>query len=150
MSPHPERKPADKPITLNVTPLSHASEDALGRKPGRPKKTGMPPMPALTVTPLEKEMYDYFISAYLQEYPDLTPSDKIVLQLAGVVYIEIWRTSVQELESGQVITMARQDLYARMRGLLDSMAVTRKQRQKTQPVEDPQAEVRDQLRELFG
>jgi len=150
MPPRPTRTPQDKPATLSVVPLSQAAPEAVGRKPGRPKKSGMPPMPELQVTPLEKQMYDYFISAYLEEYPDLTASDKIVLQLAGVVYVEIWRVNVQELESGQVITMARQDLYARMRGLLDSMAVTRKQRKRAGEGDDPSSQTRDELMRLLS
>lgn len=150
MPPRPSRNPDDKPATLSVVPLSQAAETAVGRKPGRPRKSEMPPMPALQVTPLEKQMYDYFISAYLEEYPDLTPSDKILLQLAAIEYIKYHRVAAQELESGQVISMARQHPYTQMRGLLDSMAVTRKQRKRDGSDDTTASETQAKLRELFG
>jgi hypothetical protein len=107
-------------------------------------------MPRLEVSPLEQQMYDAFIAAQLEENPDLTQSDKMLLQLAGIEFLKYHRVAAQELESGQVISMARQHPYTQMRGLLDSLSVTRKQRKRAGEGDDPSSQTRDELMRLLS
>jgi hypothetical protein len=103
----------------------------------------MPPLPELQMSEAEKPMYDYFIDAYLDENPDLTRSDKILLSLAGIEYIKYLRVAAKELETGEVISMARQHPYTNMCRLLEQLSVTRRARKKTGQTED------DPAREAF-
>ncbi len=100
----------------------------------------MPPLPAMKMTPLEQDLYDYFLASYQQEYPDLSSTDHLHLHLAAVEYVKYLRVIGYELESGQVITMSRQHPGVQMRALLDQLSVTRKARTAgRKPEEDPDA-----------
>lgn len=102
----------------------------------------MPPLPKFELSPYEQEWFDYFFETHLLEYPDLTEGDKLLLLLADIEFIKYLRVAGAELESGEVISQARQHPGTQMNALLDRLAATRKQRQK-QPREedDPNADL---------
>lgn len=97
--------------------------------------------------PVEQELFDFFMDAYREQYPDLTPTDNLMLYLAGIEWIKYLRVAREELETGKVITMSRQHPGVQMRALLDQLSVTRRARQaRGKPEEDPEAQ---ELRDFF-
>ncbi|GHO44543.1 hypothetical protein [Ktedonospora formicarum] len=134
---------------LKVVPLDKALERE--KKSGRPKKLEMPALPQALfdgMTELERAHFFYFVDAYREEYPDLTPTDVLNLHMAGLEYISYLRIQAQQISTGEVISQARQHPGVQMRALLDQLSVTRKQRQqqnKGQDDRDKQA-----ARELFA
>ena len=121
-----------RPITSTRQPIN--------RKVGRPEKLIMPDMPALAFTAAEQPIFDFFIAAYNEQYPDLTATDQLTLFLAGIEFIKYIRVAQEELETGKVITMSRQHPGVNYRALLDQLSVTRKSRiAKTNPTEDEDA-----------
>ncbi len=126
--------PEKRDPTLDARPLDDVIP--IKRGVGRPKKLAPPPRPVMQLAPLEQDMLDYFIQEYTSLYPDLTPADHLLLFLAGLEYIKYLRIIQEELETGKVISMARQHPGTNMRALLDMLSVTRKTR-KTKPDEDP-------------
>jgi hypothetical protein len=114
---------------------------------GRPAKLVMPPMPLMPMSSVEQDIFNYFIDAYNEQFPDLTPVDQLTLFLAGIEFVKYLRVAREELETGKVITMSRQHPGVNMRALLDQLSVTRKARTAhTKPDEDPEAK---ELREFF-
>lgn len=97
------------------------------------------------MTDVEQSLFDYFIEAYKQQYPDMVPTDHLLLHLAGLEYIKYLRVVAEELETGKVISMARQHPGVNMRALLDQLSVTRKARTSrgTKEEEPEAAELRD-------
>jgi hypothetical protein len=75
----------------------------------------------------------------------MVPTDYLILHLAGLEYIKYLRVVAEELETGKVISMARQHPGVNMRALLDQLSVTRKARtSRGQKEEDSDAqEIRD-------
>jgi hypothetical protein len=145
------RTPKDTPETFDVPPLTTpAAPLILTRDRGRPKKNGMPPMPSLQISDLEQQMLDSFISGYLREYPDLTESDKFILQLAGLEYINYHRVLAQELESGKIISMARQAPYTPFYAALDRLSVTRRERVKKDGPNAASKAAQEDIRRLFS
>lgn len=141
----PEQTKNETPQAILVKPLTLTE-----RKPakvGRPAKLTMPPLPQMPMTAVEQGLFDYFMSAYQEQYPDLTSTDLLLLHLAALEYIKYLRVVAEELETGKVISMARQHPGVNMRALLDQLSVTRKARTaRAKPEEDDDA--RD-LREFF-
>jgi hypothetical protein len=131
--------------TFKVKPLTK-TEPPKERGAGRPPKLVMPDMPLLPMTEPEQALFDYFLEAYKQQYPDLTPTDLLMLWLAGIEFIKYIRVVAEELETGKVISMARQHPGVQMRALLDQLSVTRKARTAGKQQEDPEAA---ELREFF-
>jgi hypothetical protein len=129
----PEKKsPASKPETLKVIPLSRPSAEE--PRTGRPRKLKMPDLPQEIydgMSDIEREHFDFFLNAIRQEYPDLTHTDNIFLVMAGLDYINSLRLQVQQLKSGDLVTMSRQHPGVQLRAWLDMLSVTRKARQGT-------------------
>lgn len=107
----------------------------------------MPALPELAMSDAEKELFDYFLWAYHAEYPDLKPTDNLILYLAAIEWIKYLRMSREELETGKLITMSRQHPGTNLRGLLDQLSVTRKARTRGQ--KDEESEEAKELREFF-
>lgn len=99
----------------------------------------------------ERALFDFWLAAYKEQYPDMVPTDHLLLHLAGLEYIKYLRVIAEELETGKVISMARQHPGVNMRALLDQLSVTRKARNTGKPTEDETAkETREKLDQLFG
>lgn len=137
MAPPRRGQPNEKPEVLTTPPVTNI------RHIGRPPVAKEPKKPDFHFTEEEQERYDWFIKCYQDEYPDLTPSDKLILELAGVAYIKLLRMCVVEIETGQLITMARQNPSTDFTRFLDMLSVTRKQRQRTAPA--PNDDATDEL-----
>ncbi len=101
--------------TLQARPLTVAQQPK-PRPVGRPEKLVMPPLPEMRMTDLERDLFDYFLASYQQQYPDLVPTDFILLHLAALEYIKWLRIIAEELETGRVISQARQHPAVNMRG----------------------------------
>lgn len=111
----------------------------------------MPPMPLLKLNELEQQWYDWIIQSYLTEFPDLTDTDKMQLPLLAIEYIKYLRVAARELESGEVLSMARMHPFTNLKGLMEQLAVTRKAKKSDKTSEpDPQAEARKKLLEMLG
>lgn len=114
---------------------------------GRPKKLTMPPIPQMAMNEVEQPLFDYFMQSYQEQYPDLLPTDLLLLYLAGLEFIKYLRVVAEELESGKVMSMARQHPGISMRALLDQLSVTRRARtQRAKPDDDEEAK---EIREFF-
>lgn len=125
--------------SLHVHPLTQ-TEPIKKTGAGRPAKLVMPPMPLMPMTEVEQGLFDFFQAAYKEQFPDLTPTDLLMLYLAGLEFVKYMRVVAEELETGKVISMARQHPGVNMRALLDQLSVTRKARvAKGKPEEDEDA-----------
>lgn len=127
----PYKKP-QSPM-LAVVPVTGSPSE---KKNGRPRKLVPPAPPNFSMTDYEQQVYDYVINSYLVEYPDLTPTDHLYLPLIAAEYIKYLRVVQKEFTDGEVLSQARQHPYTQLKGLLDALSITRKQRAK-QPAEDP-------------
>jgi hypothetical protein len=144
----PSRKTNDPNETSQavlVRPLTE-TEPVKSRGAGRPARLTMPDLPKMPMTEPEQALFDYFMDAYKQQYPDMVPTDLLILHLAALEYIKYLRVVAEELETGKVISMARQHPGVNMRALLDQLSVTRKARTQGKKEEDPDAR---ELREFF-
>src|SRR5258708_19834780 len=112
---------------MHARPLEAAPQKS-GRPVGRPAKMEMPALPELALNPVEQDLLDYFLWAYHTEFPDLKPTDNLILFLAAVEWIKYLRMIREELETGKLVTMSRQHPGVSLRGLLDQLSVTRKAR----------------------
>lgn len=122
---------------LNVKPLQIIDHP---RPTGRPKKVVVRPL-NLPMTDDERARYTAFQDYIIEENPDLTASDKMLLELAAIELIKYLRLVQWELENNTSVTMSRQHPGVQMRALLDQMSVTRKSRQQSgRKGEDPEAE----------
>lgn len=128
----------EKQANLSVIPLEVASQ--IDHKIGRPRKTlKLPPLPQEILdgmTPLEQEHFKFFIASFERDYPGMTPSDLLCLNQAAIEYINLLRVQATQMQTKQVISMARQHPGVQLRQWLDAMSVTRKQRQATEPKKD--------------
>lgn len=114
--------------TISAPALTESEEPTVKRR-GRPAtRVEMPPLPMMEMGANEKALQVYFIEAYRLDYPDMSQTDLILLHLASLEYIKYLRVVAEELETGKVISQARQHPGVNMRALLDQMAVTRKAR----------------------
>ena len=141
----PSLRPASNPTAkLTAKPLT-TIQPATPRSAGRPAKLVMPDLPQMPMTDVEQALFDYFLTAYKSEYPDMTPTDHLMLHLAGLEYIKYLRVVSEELETGTVISMARQHPGVNMRALLDQLSVTRKARTagKKEADSDDEKELKD-------
>src|SRR6266568_1134520 len=92
---HPTRAPkqlSDTPAQTHtqftdIKPLT-STMPARRTQAGRPKKLVMPDLPEMKMTDIEQNLFEFFMAAYEQEYPDLTPTDHLILHLAGLKYIQ--------------------------------------------------------------
>lgn len=140
------RLPAQQ--TFSTKPLNTTPKEP---KVGRPSKLVMPDMPTMPMTAGEQAMFDFWIAAFREQYPDLVPTDQLLLYLAGLEFIKYLRVIAEELETGKVISMARQHPGVNMRALLDQLSVTRKARTAGKQTDDETAkETRAKLDQLFG
>ena len=130
--------------TIHAAPLTVVQKPK-ARTVGRPEKLVMPPLPNLPMTPVEQELFDFFMEAYKQQYPDMVPTDHLLLHLAGAEYIKYMRILAEEMKTGKILSMARQHPAVQMRGLLDMLSVTRKARtMRNKPDDSPEeAELKD-------
>src|SRR6266704_2972289 len=110
-------------------------------KVGRPRLH--PPMPLLDLNPEERILFDGYMADWLDAYPDLTSSDYRLLWLSGIKYLQFLRLLKKEVETGNLLSMARTHPAVEMRALLDQVSVTRRARTKEQITNDPNA---DELR----
>ena len=142
-NPPQKKQPINDTQSLRVHPLTETEPSK--RSVGRPSKLTMPDLPRMPMTDVEQSLFDYFIEAYKQQYPDMVPTDHLLLHLAGLEYIKYLRVVAEELETGKVISMARQHPGVNMRALLDQLSVTRKARTSrgTKEEEPEAAELRD-------
>lgn len=141
-----QRLPAQQ--TFSTKPLNTVPTE---KKVGRPPKLVMPDLPQMPMTDGEQAMFDFWIAAFKEQYPDLVPTDHLLLYLAGLEFIKYLRVIAEELETGKVISMARQHPGVNMRALLDQLSVTRKARTTGKPSEDETTkETREKLDRLFG
>lgn len=134
-----------KDISIHTKPLETALPKTRGR--GRPARIEQPPLPTMELSDGEQQLQTYFIEAYRLDYPDLTPTDLILLHLASLEYVKYLRVVQKELETGEVISQARQHPAVNMRGLLDQMGATRRVRNAGRKSDDNKddAELRDAL-----
>lgn len=126
---------------IKVTPLRALPPET--KRSGRPKKLRMPPMPQEimdAMSELEQEHFTFFIESIKEEYPDLTMSDMIYLQQAGLEYINTLRLQVEQLRSGQLVTMSRQHPSVQFRAWIDLLSVSRKQRPQAKTQDDAERE----------
>jgi hypothetical protein len=130
---------------LSVPKLTETEKPRL-RSVGRPAKLVAPPMPKMPMEPAEQDLFDFFMDAFKDQYPDLTPTDLLLLYLAGIEFIKYMRVAAEELATGKVISMARQHPGTQMRSLLDSLSVTRKARLAKGKAEDEDG---NELRDFF-
>ena len=145
-SPNPRRKSEQ---SINVRPLSIVKSTP--SKVGRPPKLEPPDMPEMPMTEGERALFDFWIAAFKQQYPDLVPTDHLLLFLAGLEFIKYLRIIAMELEEHTVISMARQHPGVNMRALLDQLSVTRKARNQGKTSDDDEAKrAREELGKLFG
>lgn len=144
-----KQKPQAKPELLLVAPLEASPEQP--RSAGRPRKKPMPPMPLFKLNDLEQQWYEWIIQSYLTEFPDLSDTDKMQLPLLAIEYIKYLRVAAKELETGEVISMARQHPFTNLKGLMEQLSVTRKARKSDKSnVPDPQEEAREKLLKMLG
>jgi hypothetical protein len=133
---------ADRSDSIRVIKLERAS-DTSAPKRGRPKKLTFPALPQEIydgMTELEREHFEFFINAHLEQYPDLLPTDYIALYSAGMEYIAYLRMQASQLATGQLVSMARQHPGVQLRAWMDSLSVTRKQRGPASKKDDEAAE----------
>ena len=130
--------------SMSVRPLT-VTEVVKG--PGRPRKLPIPTMPDMPMKPEERALFVYFIDSYREQYPDMVPTDHLILFLAGLEYIKYLRVIQEELDTGKVISMARQHPGVNMRALLDQLSVTRKAR--NVGAKSPEDEATNNARNLF-
>jgi hypothetical protein len=95
---------------------------------GRPKKREMPALPNMPMSESERAIFEFWMEEFKAEHPDLSGTDELLLFLAGIEFIKYLRVQAEELETGKVISMARQHPGVNMRALLDQLSVTRKAR----------------------
>lgn len=98
------------------------------KRRGRPARIEQPQLPAMAMSEQESNMQAFFVASYMNDYPDMSPTDIILLQLASYEYVKYYRILQEEFETGKVISMARQHPGVNMRALLDQMGVTRRAR----------------------
>lgn len=143
---NPDQPTNETSQALIVKPLTEAAPTKL-RSVGRPAKLEMPPLPRMPMEPVEERLFEYFMESYKEQYPDMVPTDHLILHLAALEYVKYLRVVAEELETGKVISMARQHPGVNMRALLDQLSVTRKARTaRGQKEEEPEAR---ELREFF-
>lgn len=144
-----ERADNETSQSLIVRALTEA-EAPRNKTVGRPARLEMPALPRMPMEEVERDLFDYFMASYKEQYPDMVPTDHLILHLAALEYIKYLRVVAEELETGRVISMARQHPGVNMRALLDQLSVTRKARTlRSKPDEDPNAaELRDFFLEM--
>lgn len=128
--PAPKKPAASKPEILQVHPMSAPEEEPARR--GRKPKLTPPPLPQELfdgMSDIEKQHFTFFLAAIMEEYPDLTKTDMIFLNMAGLDYINSLRLQVQQLQSGELVTMSRQHPGVQLRAWLELLSVSRKARQ---------------------
>ena len=135
-SPTPRRQPNGVPATFQVAKLSSPAQLEEPRR-GRRRKATMPPLPQELLdgmTELERQHFQFFLDAHHNEYGDsLNQADEIALMQAAIEYINLLRVQADQLATGKIISMARQHPGVQLRQWLDSLSVTRKQRQAASP-----------------
>jgi len=128
------RQPADK---LTVTALMPLDESP---RTGRPPKPKMPRMPNLHMDDYERSWFDYHFGAYIEEYPDLTETDRITLLMASAEFVKYLRMLQGEMATKELVSMARQHPLTQYRALMEQLSVTRKARQAAGKDRDPDLE----------
>ena len=141
------RRPTQKPEILEVAPLRLVP---INRVVGRPRKLTPPPPPNFSCNEAEERHYTYFIQAFNKEYPDMTATDQITLQLLAAEYIKYLRMLANEIESGQLVSMARQSPGTQYCRLLDMLSVTRKARVNGRVSRNDESDATKALLEMFG
>src|SRR5258708_6197154 len=105
MAPRATRRPNDAPATFTVVPLQPTPKQQTAGRPPNPKE---PPFPLFEMVDYEKKLYDYYLWALEKDYPNMRPSDKVLLPLVGVGLILYLRTAQKQLTENEIISMTRQ------------------------------------------
>jgi hypothetical protein len=143
------QSPATKPETLKVVPLTRPTEEQ--KRPGRKPKRKMPPLPKEILdgmSELEREHFEYFVHSILEENPDLAGSDLILVNLAGLDYINTLRLEQNQLASGELVTMSRQHPGVQFRAWLAMLSASRKDRLGSKTNQSEQGSRRAELIEM--
>lgn len=123
--------PANRSDSIHVVRLERPVEQPEAPKRGRPRKLKYPSLPQEIfdgMTELEREHFDFFVNAHLEQYPDMIATDHLALHMAALDYISLLRMQASQLQTGQLVSMARQHPGVQLRAWMDSMSVTRKAR----------------------
>lgn len=80
----------------------------------------------------------------------MTATDQITLQLLAAEYIKYLRMLANEIESGQLVSMARQSPGTQYCRLLDMLSVTRKARVNGRVSRNDESDATKALLEMFG
>lgn len=135
MPKQPVRTATDKPEVLATDRVEFK---LVQKTRGRPPKLQAPPIPAFKMSEEEAQLFDYFIRAFMEDYPGMMNTDLLDLPIIAAEYIKYLRLVAKELESGELVTMSRQhpgSMYARFKSQI--LGATRQQRTKNEkPKED--------------
>lgn len=90
----------------------------------------MPPLPQEIyegMSDLERQHFDFFVEAFMHELPDPSPIEIICVRMGALDYINSLRLQVEQLRSGQLVTMSRQHPAVQLRAWIDAALRRRKQ-----------------------
>jgi hypothetical protein len=122
------------------------------KKAGRPKRIKMPPLPLEVweaMSQLEQEWFEFFVDAYRQDYPGMSPTDEMCLVQAALENVHLLRKHATMFSEGKLLTQGRQDPSQTLLRWLDMMDCTRKARMKNQPkTDDDKQQMADLLKRL--
>ena len=109
-------------------------------------RNNIPGYNSAALTADEKVARAHFIDAFTADYDINTPSDRLILSLAASEYVKSLRLQEKELETGTILTAARQHPINQLLRLLEAMDATRKARQQAKPGnKDEENELREWL-----
>lgn len=128
------------------------------RRPGRPQALEMPaiPQPILDgMDELEQQHFYHFIQAYTdaykRKYRKLTPTAEIGIVQAALDYVHLWRLQAEQMQSGKLVSQARQHPGTSLRAWLQSAGLQEKDMEQPVKAEDSgKAANRAALMKLLG
>jgi hypothetical protein len=121
MNTKPTIKPTDMPRTLKLLPLQAKPK----RGPGRPKAVHPPTPPQFEwQNDYERDLYEWLVDRYPVDYPGLKDTDLVFLYIAAAETVKYMRLLGTEIQSGELVTMARQHPGQMLARILDSLLGT--------------------------
>ncbi|GHO55498.1 hypothetical protein [Ktedonobacter robiniae] len=145
-------RPSNPP--MNVTPMSEASETKK-RGRGRPANLEMPPVPQAILdgmTELEQAHFEHFRDAYTEackkRYGKITPTAEIGIVQAALDYIHLWRMQIEQIQTGKLVSQARQHPGTSLRAWLQSAGLQEKDMMEPAKQEDEKSANRATLLSL--